>query len=112
MFLFILLKYIRFVSYGCDYKAQNNGTGNCGSNALAWAFPSPLMFTKVRLCRPEYWNETPLYRRGTLVHEWMHLYHGAADLAYDWEPDYSSLSTWDQLVNADSFSELVKQLCP
>ncbi len=65
----------------------------------------------VLLFRPNYWNQTPVNRSGTMIHIWMHLYYVAGDVAYDWSPDYNELNTLQQLVNADSFSEFVKQVC-
>ncbi len=41
----------------------------------------------------------------------MHLYGLRGDLAYDWSPDYGELSTVQQILNADSYSEFVKDLC-
>jgi len=70
-------------------------------------------FTNVRLCRPNYWDEpSNTERSATLIHEWMHLYYIAGDWAYDHEhPDYERLTTLQQLLNANSFAEFVKQIC-
>ena len=65
-------------------------------------------FTNVRLCRPNYWDEpSDTERSATLIHEWMHLYY----IANHEHPDYKRLTTLQQLLNADSFAEFVKQIC-
>lgn len=42
----------------------------------------------------------------------MHLYAGRGDLAYDWEPEFQELNTLEAILNADSYAEFVKNLCP
>lgn len=47
-----------------------------------------------------------------IQYEWMHLYYFAGDIAYERESDYIGLSTRETLFNAESFAELVNDLCP
>lgn len=106
-----LFRYIRSYPYDRGYQAQNEGEGLCGEFTFAWTFPA-VQFANVRLCRPNYWSESDqIERAGTLIHEWMHLYYFAGDIAYDMEEEYNELNTLQQLFNADAFSELVKELC-
>lgn len=65
----------------------------------------------MKLCRPNYWNATDKNRWGTLIYEWSHLYFVTGDFAYDWEQEYNELNTLQQLLNVDSYSEFVKDLC-
>ena len=80
----------------------------CPGTTLAYTIWCVPVFD-VRLC-PEYFAEPQIERSGTLIHEWVHKYGCNFDLGYDWEPDYPKNSTFEQLLNADSFSELVKDI--
>jgi len=91
-YISFLFEHIRRYPYPRRYMIQNNGEGNCGTNSLAWSFPV-LHFTDVRLCSPCYWNATETNRSGTLIHEWMHLYYFAGDIAYIWQNEYSDLNS-------------------
>ena len=109
-YISFLFEHIRRYPYPRRFQIQNNGEGNCGANTLAWSFPV-LHFTDVRLCSPSYFNATELDRSGTLIHEWMHLYYFAGDIAYIWQDGFDELNSIQQLFNADAFEELVKELC-
>jgi hypothetical protein len=80
----------------------------CPGTTLAYTIWCVPLFD-VRLC-PEYFAEPQIERSGTLIHEWVHKYGCNFDLGYDWEPDYPKNSTLEQLINADSFSEFVKDV--
>ncbi len=106
-----LFEHVRRYPYERGYQAQDQGEGLCGASTDAWTLPA-VHSANVRLCRPRYWNEADdVERAGTLIHEWMHLYYFAGDIAYDWESSYSQLNTIQQLFNADAFSEFVKEIC-
>ncbi|NOT37029.1 MAG: hypothetical protein HOP11_06595 [Saprospiraceae bacterium] len=109
-FLSFMCKYVKFNSADCNYIRENNGSGGCGPLTFAWTIPATHL-ADVRLCDPMYWNETNLERSGTLIHEWFHNYYIAGDWAYDWQGKYSELNLLKALTNADSFSELIKDLC-
>lgn len=106
-----LFKHVRKYPYERGYQAQDQGEGLCGEFTDAWTIPT-VHSANVRLCRPRYWLETnEVERAGTLIHEWMHLYYFAGDIAYDWSETYNDLTTIQQLFNADAFSEFVKEIC-
>ncbi|MEE9439674.1 MAG: hypothetical protein V3V14_11780 [Saprospiraceae bacterium] len=105
-YISFLFEHVRRHPYDRGYQADNG----CSSTTIAWTFPT-VQFTNVRLCRPKYWDSSELDRTETLIHEWMHLYYIAGDIAYDFSPNYSELNTLQQLLNADAFSEFVKEIC-
>ena len=114
-FIKFLLRWVRFSSVDAEYKCVREVVTNpspveCGPATSAWSFPA-IQFTDVRICSGNYFASSDLDRAGTLVHEWFHLYYVAGDPAYQWDPRYEDLSTLRQLLNADSFSQLVKDLC-
>lgn len=107
----LLLKYVNFFAGGCEYQAQNTSEGLC-STAFAWSYPV-IQLTSVKLCRPTYWNQTDTERSTTLIHEWMHLYFLAGDIAYDFETtEYSNLTFLQSIFNADSFANFIEDICP
>ncbi|HRI01936.1 MAG TPA: M35 family metallo-endopeptidase, partial [Saprospiraceae bacterium] len=109
-FLSFMCKYVRFNSADCNYINQLNGTGYCGEFTTAWTYPATHL-ADVRLCDPEYWSLSNIDRSSTLIHEWFHNYFVAGDWQYEWSSKYKDLKLYQALTNADSFSNLVKDLC-
>ena len=105
-----IFKYIRNYPYDRGYEAQNPGEGHCGGVTAAWTYPL-VHFAAVKLCRPNYWNQSDTDRPAILIHEWMHLYYFAGDIAYSWDSDYDELNSIQQLFNAEAFEELIKEIC-
>lgn len=110
-----LLRTIQVGLRNQSYQIQGTGEGFCSPGVSAWTLPGTYPFSNlvdIRLCNPEWFNKTPLERAGTIIHEGAHVFLARADLAYDWDYAYHELNTLQQLLNADSFSELSKCICP
>jgi Domain of unknown function (DUF4157) len=63
----------------------------------------------IRLC-PAYFNDSDIERSTTLIHEWVHKFGCNFDLNYEHESGYGSNSTVTQLMNADPFANLVRDV--
>jgi len=48
----------------------------------------------------------------TIIHEGAHIFLSSNDIAYVHESEYSNLNTIQQTLNADSFSEISRCICP
>ncbi|MXV50641.1 DUF4157 domain-containing protein [Pedobacter sp. HMF7647] len=70
-----------------------------------WCVPT----VAIRLC-PSYFGESDTERSTTMIHEWVHKYGCNFDLGYEHEDDYGNNSTVTQLLNADSFSNLIRDV--
>ena len=80
----------------------------CTGSDLAttfWCIPN----VDIRLC-PSYFGQSDIERSTTMIHEWVHKYGCNFDLGYEHEKSYKSNSTTTQLLNADSFSNLVRDV--
>jgi hypothetical protein len=94
--------------YQCYNGGLFEGTWACGGSALAttfWCVPG----VDIRLC-PSYFGQTPTERSTTLIHEWVHKYGCNFDLGYEHETGYSGNGTLTQLLNADSFSNFIRDV--
>jgi len=109
-FISSLLTYVKIASTGVNFTLQNTGEGLCDGN-YAWSFPI-IHFTDIRLCYPEFWNASLNTQSTVLIHEYMHLYFLAGDIAYMSDPRYPNLSTTQSIFNADSYLGLVGSMCP
>ena len=89
------------------YDCVQVGDGLCSQTTNAYTISCVPLFD-VRICVPNYFNGGQIERCATLIHEWSHKYECTDDRAYDWEPDFPTNSTFEQLWNADSYSEFVK----
>lgn len=96
-------------SYECFSGGPVESTWACKSpNELAttfWCVPG----VDIRLC-PPYFNRSDIERSTTLIHEWVHKFGCNFDLGYEFESDYGSNWTLTQLLNADSFSNFVRDV--
>jgi len=59
---------------------------------------------------PLFFDETLNSQAGTLVREWFHKYGCKLDIHYDHEKEYEDDPTFAQILNADSFGELVEDI--
>lgn len=103
------LKYLRLVTPMSGFTCSPSSGSLCGSSTLAvtiWCVP----FVDVRICSPYYFSFPQEERSSTIIHEWAHKYGCNFDVAYDWQSKYDELSTFMQLLNADSFGEFVKDI--
>jgi len=105
------LSAIRKRSVEATYAIQLTGEGLCGTLTQAWAYPG-FQITDIRLCDPVYWNGNEQEQWATLIHEWMHQYQALADVAYHGSVEYENLNTIQHLVNADSYAQFVRSVCP
>lgn len=106
------LRFLWAVTSMAGYECYTGGllerVWACGSHDLAttfWCVPD----VNIRLC-PLYFSQSPTERSTTLIHEWVHKYGCNFDLGYEHEPDYSHNSTVSQLLNADSFSNFIRDV--
>lgn len=106
------LRFLWATTWMAGYQCYNGGLFErgwaCGSGALAttfWCVPG----VDIRLC-PSYFGQTPTERSTTLIHEWVHKYGCNFDLGYEGEPEYGTNRTLTQLLNADSFSNFVRDV--
>jgi hypothetical protein len=83
-----------------------------------WACPRPTTLATsfwcvpgfdIRVC-PPYFAETPIERSTTLIHEWVHKFGCNFDLDYEHDSGYGSNSIITQLLNADPFANLVRDV--
>lgn len=80
----------------------------CRGSDLAttfWCVPG----VAIRLC-PRYFKKSDAERSSTMIHEWVHKYGCNFDLGYEHESDYGDNSTLTQLINADSFQNLIRDV--
>ncbi len=114
-FISSLLTYIKIASTGADFVLTDNAESSidlCNGDNEAWTFPLGMGFTDIRLCYPNFWDASEEEQAKTLIHEYMHLYFLAGDIAYQWQSKYRDLSTTQSIYNADSYSELAGDMCP
>ena len=107
------LRYLRNVAWMCGYQCATVGSSS-------WACKSPYTLATtfwcvpgfdVRVCDPTYFNDTATGRSSTLIHEWVHKYGCNFDLGYEHETgDYSGNWTVTQLINADPWANLVRDV--
>lgn len=106
------LLYLKLAAALPAYECYTGGilerTWACGPGVLATSFWCVPGFD-IRLC-PSYFGQTATERSATLIHEWVHKYGCNFDLGYEHESGYSGNSTVSQLLNADSFSNLVRDI--
>ena len=103
------LLFLKSMASMASYDCEDTGSWWCDSSALAktfWCVP----FVDIRVCQPRYFLQSPNERAATLIHEWVHKYGCNFDLGYSHEPDYPSQWTITALLNADPWSELVKDV--
>ena len=104
------LRLLRLMAPMAGYKCETTGQSAwCGPGTLAetaWCVP----LFDVRVCASIYFDQSPLERSTTLIHEWVHKYGCNFDLGYRGEPGYVGGSTLRALVNADPFAQLVKDI--
>jgi uncharacterized Zn-binding protein involved in type VI secretion len=55
---------------------------------------------------------TDRHRAGTVVHEMSHYSLGTDDEAYDWEPEFATLTQDEQMNNGDSYGEFAAAVSP
>ena len=110
-FILANLKFLKFMSsLFADYKCEPNGTNFCGTSTFAytiWCVPG----FKISLCDPQYFDQSPVERSTTLIHEILHKYACNLDLGYYWNGngiDYQQNSSSMQSLNADSYAQLVR----
>jgi hypothetical protein len=106
------LRYLLVASWMAGYECFSGGiwesTWACSGADLAttfWCVPG----IAIRLC-PSYFAQTDVERSTTLIHEWVHKYGCNFDLGYEHEAGYASNYTLTQLLNADSFSSLIRDV--
>ena len=103
------LYFLRRMAPLASYDCEDTSSWWCGSRTLAktfWCVP----FIDIRVCEPLYFSQSRNERSATLIHEWVHKYGCNFDLGYSGEPDYPSQWTITALVNADPWSEFVKDV--
>ncbi len=103
------LWYLRKMAPLAGYDCKDTNSWWCGPGTLAktfWCVP----FVDIRVCYPLYFSQTPIERSATLIHEWVHKYGCNFDLGYSHEPGYQSQWTITALLNADPWSNFVKDV--
>jgi len=103
------LGFLRLMAPLADYDCEDTSSWWCGSNTLAktfWCVPG----IDIRVCQPLYFAQSNRERSATLIHEWVHKYGCNFDLGYSHESDYPSQWTITALLNADPFSEFIKDV--
>ena len=103
------LGFLRLVAQVAGYDCEDTGSWWCGSRTLAktlWCVPG----FDIRVCQPLYFGQTAKERSETLIHEWVHKYGCNFDLGYSHSSDYPQQWTITALVNADPWSEFVKDV--
>lgn len=107
--LWLMASLARDDPYACFTGGAVESTWACGSpNTLATAFWC-VPYVAIRIC-PPYWNRTEEQRSTTLIHEWVHKYGCNIDVDYEHESEYSDRSTPTQLINADPWANLVRDV--
>ena len=89
-----------------------------GAVESVWACTSPGILATTFWCVPgvdiricsSYFNETDIERSTTLIHEWVHKFGCSFDFGYEHETVYRTNSTLSQLLNADPFANLVRDV--
>lgn len=100
---------LRLMAPLASYDCEDTNSWWCGPNTLAktfWCVPG----FDIRVCQPLYFSASDLERSATLIHEWVHKYGCNFDLGYSGDPDYPRQWTISALLNADPFSEFVKDV--
>jgi hypothetical protein len=100
---------LRLLAPLADYDCEDTSSWWCSGTTQAktfWCVPG----IDIRVCQPRYFSEPPLSRSEILIHEWVHKYGCNFDLGYKHEADYPSQWTITALLNADPFSEFVKDV--
>ena len=106
-FIRTIFSYIFAMSDDTDYDVESGQTTMCNGAIAAWT--TPTIVGSVTLRGSTYFDQSPLGRSETMIHEWMHLYFLRADIAYS--SDLENLEPWLAYLNADSYSEYVRRVC-
>ncbi|HEY0381139.1 MAG TPA: DUF4157 domain-containing protein [Candidatus Elarobacter sp.] len=103
------LGYLRMMADFTRYDCEDNKSWWCGSDTLAktfWCVPG----IAIRVCQPQYFEQSGAERSTTLIHEWAHKYGCKLDLGYRGDENYPDQRTSIALINADPFAQLVKDV--
>jgi hypothetical protein len=96
---------------GFEGETQTIGAG---SYIIAYVYTIPIVHGvgDVHLMFEGFDLGTDKERAGTVVHELSHYSVGTDDVAYDWEPGFSSMSQDEQMNNGDSYGEFAAAVSP
>lgn len=102
------LGFLRLMAPLANYDCEDKNSWWCDDAAAKTFWCVPLI--DIRVCYPWYFSGLDKDRSEILIHEWVHKYGCNFDLGYRGSSGYQDQWTITALLNADPFSEFVKDV--